>query len=146
MKYSFEIPRKFVNHSNSGESKWTRAKRVELHWSLIAIYWLRARVPAISLPCSVYFVRKGPGKQDDDNIRSTCKSLRDAIANKLVPGQKPGRADSDPRIAWHYSQQSAKKNSMQIIIVEEQLDMFHEKERQRKALDQFFEESQNLGI
>lgn len=127
MKYSFEIPRRFINYSNSGEHWQTRAKRVKLHWSLIAIYWLRAGVPAISLPCSVYFVRKGPLKLDPDNLGSACKSLRDAIANKLVPGLKPGRADNDPRITWHYDQQSAKKNSMEIRIVEEQLDMFSEK-------------------
>lgn len=126
MEYSFEIPRRFINHSNSGEHWSIRNKRVKLHWSLVRIYWLRNRVPAISLPCCIYFVRKGPLKLDPDNLQSACKSLRDAIADKLVPGLKPGRADSDPRITWHYDQESAKKNSMVIRIVENQMDMFED--------------------
>jgi hypothetical protein len=127
MEYSFEIPRTFINHSNSGEHWATRSTRVKLHYSLIAIYWLKGRVGKVNLPCSVYFVRKGPLKLDFDNLGSACKTLRDAIADKLVPGLKPGRADGDPRITWHYSQETAKKNSMLIRIVENQLDMFHEK-------------------
>lgn len=124
MEYSFEIPRRFINHSNSGEHWSTRAKRVKLHWSLIRIYWLRARMPSIYLPCSVYMVRKGPLKLDPDNLQSACKNLRDAIADKLIPGLKPGRADNDKRITWHYGQESAKINSMAIRIVENQWDMF----------------------
>lgn len=44
---------------------------------------------------------------DSDNLPTSLKYIRDAIADKLIPGLAPGRADNDPRLTWVYKQRKS---------------------------------------
>lgn len=53
---------------------------------------------------AVKMIRIAPRELDDDNFIASCKALRDCIADYLVPGLAPGRADNDWRLTFYYSQ------------------------------------------
>jgi hypothetical protein len=60
-----------------------------------------------------------PRKLDTDNLQGAFKWIRDEVANQLVPGKQPGRADDDPRISWEYDQEPlSKKTIMKLQIFE----------------------------
>ena len=59
----------------------------------------------VQLPCTVTLRRCGKRDLDDDNLTGALKYVRDAIAEYLIPGLAPGRADNDRRIAWKYDQE-----------------------------------------
>lgn len=64
----------------------------------------------IKLPCTVKLIRQSPRKLDTDNLPVSMKYIRDAIADHLIPGLAPGRADDDQRLNWQYEQTTAKKS------------------------------------
>jgi hypothetical protein len=64
--------------------------------------------PVIHLPCIIKLTRVAPRALDEDNLIYSFKYIRDYIADQIFPGQKPGRADSDPRLKWEYSQEKSK--------------------------------------
>ena len=41
---------------------------------------------------------------DDDNLQNALKSIRDSIADLILPGMAKGQADGDDRIQWRYDQ------------------------------------------
>ena len=49
-------------------------------------------------------IRVAPRKIDSDNLQFSMKSIRDTIADILIPGKNRGMADSDERITWQYDQ------------------------------------------
>jgi hypothetical protein len=51
---------------------------------------------------------------DFDNLVPSFKFIRDEIANALIPGLLPGRADDDARLSWGYDQQVDKKYSVKV--------------------------------
>jgi hypothetical protein len=73
--------------------------------------------PDIYFPCRVTVTRFAPRPLDaHDNLRMSLKYIVDQIADCLIPGLKPGRADDDPRIEWHYAQQISKFYYVKIEI------------------------------
>lgn len=72
----------------------------------------------LHLPCHVTFIRLAPRVLDSDNLTSAFKHLRDQLADMLIPGLAPGRADGDPRISWSYDQKktTAKLYGVEIIL------------------------------
>lgn len=71
----------------------------------------------IKLPCIVRFTRVSPGHLDEDNLLFSFKSIRDFIADKLIPGLKPGQADGSPKIKWEYLQEKSHKEYAMILEV-----------------------------
>src|SRR5690349_7662272 len=61
-------------------------------------------IPFPKPPCTVTIKRQCARFFDEDNYIYACKGLRDAIADVLIPGRQPGRADGDKRITWIYKQ------------------------------------------
>jgi len=57
------------------------------------------------LPCKIVLTRIGKRLLDEDNLVHAFKGIRDSIADFLIPGLKPGQADSDKRIEWEYAQE-----------------------------------------
>lgn len=57
------------------------------------------------LPCKITLTRVAPRKLDFDNLAFAFKWILDTVCAYLVPGKRPGRADSDERISVNYSQQ-----------------------------------------
>ncbi len=67
-------------------------------------------------PVSITLTRLAPRTLDDDNLVTAFKSIRDRVASLLVPGLRPGRADNNPGIKWHYTQEKNKQYMVKITI------------------------------
>ena len=59
----------------------------------------------IQLPCKVTLISISEREKDFDNFVYSMKFFRDAIADLILPGMPPGRADGDKRITWDYKQE-----------------------------------------
>ena len=82
---------------------------------LVCSEWSRAK-PEITLPCTVTLTRISMFSLDDDNLSYSMKGIRDAVADKLLPGLAKGRADGDKRIDWRYAQEKGKIQKLRIEI------------------------------
>ena len=61
-------------------------------------------IKSIELPCTITLTREAPKLMDYDNYVFACKHLVDVIADMLIPGLAPGRADGDKRLKFEYEQ------------------------------------------
>lgn len=79
------------------------------------------RLDIPEMPITVTLTRYAPRPYDDDNLIPAFKYIRDAISEHIL-GQvdnkkyRPGRADSDPRIKWKYSQEKTVQEENYITI------------------------------
>lgn len=109
------IPIRTVSESNSREhwrEKHVRSK-LQKKWVWHAFNKDRVDIP---LPCIVKLSRHGVRLLDFDNMVTCFKSVRDQVADEIIPGLPPGKADGDPRIKWEYDQKKSKEYSIQIEI------------------------------
>lgn len=106
-RLSYSLPLKIVSESNSTEYWRVKHARHKTQKFAVKISMLSARIPQ-ELPVIVTMTRLARGKLDSDNLQGAFKWIRDQIADHFIPGLKPGRADSDPRITWEYDQLNAK--------------------------------------
>jgi hypothetical protein len=91
-----ELPIRLVSVANVRECWQQRAARTKKHrQAAIAI-------PKHAVPCTVTITRIGPKELDGDNLQSSCKAVRDGIADRL------GVDDRDPRVTWLYAQEKAR--------------------------------------
>ena len=80
------------------------------HWAVVAAarkkvkdrVRLQLRATSVEVPCLVYvkLTRTGPRRMDDDGLRASLKSVRDAVAGYLRID------DGSSLIAWEYAQAS----------------------------------------
>lgn len=62
--------------------------------------------PLIAIPCSIVLTRIAPRSlDDDDNLPTSLKYVRDQVAAEITGDYRPGRADGDKRIKWQYKQE-----------------------------------------
>jgi len=91
------------------QEHWGKAckrKKAQRYWIL---YFFSFHKEPILLPCTVTLTRTGPRFLDkEDNLPMSLKFIKDSIADKLIPGLAPGRADDDPRLEWIYKQEKGK--------------------------------------
>ena len=73
-------------------------------------------IKKITLPCTITLTRIAPRSLDYDNLLNAFKNIRDVIADYIIPGQAPGRSDSDSRINWLYSQEKGQPKTYNIRI------------------------------
>lgn len=103
MRHEIIIPIKTVSESNSRDH-WRvahsrhKSQKAAVRWTLLS------EDLQVDLPCTITLVRCGKRELDDDNLMGALKYVRDAIADYLIPGLAPGRADDDRRIHWKYAQ------------------------------------------
>lgn len=83
---------------------WNRNKKYKRE---ITNRWLLAP-PPVRLPCIVVLTRYSSRQLDYDNLVAGFKGVRDGVADLLLPGLKPGIADSSKNIFWHYEQEPGK--------------------------------------
>lgn len=101
---------KILSEANISEHWGTRKKRHDEQKEAILSQWNKDN-PEISLPCTIHLYRVYPRFLDSgDNLPISLKHCRDTIADLIIPGQKKGRADNDPRLSWEYSQRKPFKN------------------------------------
>ena len=94
---------------------WCRRKRyVDAHKWCVHNAFKNIDIP---FPCRVQLIRYGVKDMDTDNLYASLKSIRDAIADKIIPGLRPGMADGNPGIDWEYSQQRCKKLNAGVMVI-----------------------------
>lgn len=95
-----------VSEANrTGEHWTTRRRRRQIQREALTAAFHGAMLVSwpIPLPCVVTWVRVfdgRSGKQDDDNLRSAFKGLRDDLAARI------GVDDGDPAVVWAYEQKA----------------------------------------
>ena len=112
--HEFTVPIQLVSEMNV-QQHWTkRYKRSKSQKMQIFVEMRNG--PSIPLPCHILLTRYHlDGKaMDFDNLVPSFKFIRDEIANALIPGLLPGRADDDARLSWGYDQQVDKKYSVKV--------------------------------
>lgn len=91
---------------------WRRNKKN--HWQLKIAYINVSKL--VQLPCIVTITRLAPRLWNDDNFIFGCKGIRDSIADLIIPGLAPGRADDSEDIQWIYKQEKCKNKGVRIQI------------------------------
>lgn len=113
----FEIilPVKIYSENNMSQNPWVKRKRTLAQKFCVGIA-LKNRLENVIFPCLVKLIRLSTKPLDPDNLQFSFKAVRDEVANRLIPGLRPGMADGDPRIKWEYEEQKEKGNSLKIEI------------------------------
>jgi len=110
----WKIPIKTVSEANNFEHWRDKYNRHKAQKQWICMYFNRETKP-IPLPCSVTMVRHAKSLLDkEDNLPMSMKWIKDYIADCLIPGLPPGRADNDPRITWKYDQVKSREYFVEI--------------------------------
>lgn len=104
-----------VSEANTHQH-WTKAKkRHDLQKMWVKLLFRSLEEP-VKLPCRIKLVRLGKKKLDSDNLPMSLKWVRDAIADQIIPGLRPGKADDDERITWEYGQEISKDIAVRVEI------------------------------
>jgi hypothetical protein len=116
VKASVTLPLRTKNPNNNREHwrvVWRRSQK-EREQTLM---FVRAAVlrHGIKLPVLVTLTRISAGELDDDNLRSSGKSVRDGVADVF------GIPDNDPRIRFAYAQEKCKPKTYGVRIELESL-------------------------
>jgi hypothetical protein len=84
---------------------------------------LKNLISRLQFPFHVTLTRIAPKFLDYDNWVYTAKGFRDYIADLIIPGLAPGRADHDEKlIQWEYSQTKGNPNQYALMIELSSLD------------------------
>jgi hypothetical protein len=113
------IPIKIVSEANVMEHWRIKSKRKQQQKFQIQMELLNHK---INPPCKVILTRIAPRKLDDeDNLRTALKASKDFVADMLIPGLAPGRADGKSEIAWEFKQEKGKvrEYSLKIELIQE---------------------------
>lgn len=96
------IPLRIQSEANLSEHRMKKHSRLKKQKGIIDLVLKNC---GIKIPCRVVLTRVAPRELDEhDNLRSAFKHVIDAIANVLIPGLKPGRADGSKEIIWEFAQ------------------------------------------
>lgn len=113
----WNIPVKTVSESNMLSEHWRKKyirHKVQKNWICACFKMNKTKIP---LPCTVKMTRIAKRKLDEDeNLRMAFKWIKDYIADQLIPGLAPGRADDSKQIKWEYDQISGEVKEFSIRI------------------------------
>lgn len=116
MRIEITLPIKLVSELNITEH-WTirskRRRRIRLSLFLAFL----PHKDTITLPCCVTLTRVSARSLDEDNLIGAFKSIRDYVADIIIPGLAMGRADVDNRINWIYMQEKGLPKEYRCKIV-----------------------------
>lgn len=105
---SFTVPIEVFNEASGkyANQHWTKKNR--RHW--IQAHQVKEHLQKITkyqgMPITIKLIRISPRTLDaEDNLRYAFKWVKDAIADMLIPGLHPGRADNSKLIVWDYDQE-----------------------------------------
>lgn len=106
-RFALVLPVRTQSLSNMREYWRRRHERSQNERLHTRAAWLKARAQRLAPGemAAVHLVRVGPQLLDDDNLPASLKTIRDELADLLLPGRRAGAADRDPRIRWTYGQQ-----------------------------------------
>jgi len=110
------IPLRIESESNLREHWSKKNKRHKNYFLALTGAWMQQLKETPLLPVTVTLTRVAPRQLDGDNLQAALKKIRDIIADLLVPGLKPGRADGDERIVWKYGQKKGNPKEYALIV------------------------------
>jgi hypothetical protein len=106
-----------VSEANCSESWRDKHARHKIQKAYLAKAFMARVKKKITMPCQVTMVRFAPGLLDaKDNLRYSLKWIADGIAEHITGDYRPGRADDNKEISWHYGQEKSKEYYVKIII------------------------------
>ena len=108
-----KVPVRLISEANNTVHWRVKHKRKKAIKAMLEQYWTKEKV---KLPCEIELVRVAPRRCDGDNNIFSMKFCRDFVADKIIPGLQPGRADDDDRIKWEYSQEKGAPREYGLII------------------------------
>ena len=124
----FEIPIRTISEANCSQH-WTKKSKRHKQQQLFVRLAYAKYVNGLILPCIVTMTRLAPRILDDDNLCSAFKWIRDELSESMLPDKSAtyvarngklkklkGRADSDERITWKYSQEKNTTYGVRIVI------------------------------
>lgn len=106
---SIIVPIRLRSYANIPEHWATKAARQKKQRVIIRLCLKNHDISHFN---SVELIRHAPRKLDDDNLISAFKHIRDCIADLMIPGLAPGRADA--KINFIYAQQKSKEYCIEI--------------------------------
>jgi hypothetical protein len=117
---SFSVPVKILSEANNTDH-WSKKKaRKDETRKKIKLKWLLIGNPEPKLPCIIKITRIAPRELDFDNLVYSMRNITNIIADLLIPGLAPGRADGDKRLKFEYLQRKIPKTySVEIEITTE---------------------------
>lgn len=117
---SFSVPVKILSEANNTDH-WSKKKaRKDETRKKIKLKWLVIGSPTVKLPCIIKITRIAPRELDFDNLVYSMRNITNIIADLLIPGLAPGRADGDKRLKFEYLQRKIPKTySVEIEITTE---------------------------
>lgn len=107
------IPLKIT--SPNTREHWTATHRRRKKEKMIVRSYLKTILKP-KLPVEISIVRIAARRYDDDNMIAGCKTIRDTIADWLLPGMQMGRADDDERLVFTYDQRKGKPHEKAVEI------------------------------
>lgn len=119
MYKQIQISMEVISEANKREH-WAVAHTRHRRQKESITYHLMMHNIARKLPVAITMTRCSPRLLDDDNLVTAFKYVRDAISEYLiydVESKKriaPGRADSDPRLQWTYSQEKCHQKGVKV--------------------------------
>lgn len=120
------LPIRTTPESNSREH-WTKQQKRHKIQKIVVQWQFKFHKEPIPLPCIIKLTRIAPRPLDKaENLPMSFKWITDAIADCLIPGLAPGRADSDPRLNFQFDQEKGNPKEYAIKV-------------------QFYENGQNTG-
>lgn len=109
------IPVKTISEANCSEH-WTKKRKRYAEQKFITYINCNTQINSSILPCQITLTRIAPRTLDTDNLPVSMKWIRDQIADLIVPGLAPGRADNEPKITWKYDQKKGKKGEYLVRV------------------------------
>jgi len=111
----FTLPIRIDSTANISEH-WTASKRrKDRQKNAIKGYWNKSN-QVILIPCKVILTRIAPRTLDLDNLLYSLKGVRDIVADLIIPGLQPGRADASDKIIFEYKQEKGKPKEYALRI------------------------------
>lgn len=87
----------YVQRAGHWTARYQRSAAAKRAWAA-AVVPMPPVCPLVP-PLTVTLTRLGGRMLDDDNLKSSCKHIRDQVARWI------GRDDADPLVAWNYGQE-----------------------------------------
>lgn len=114
----FTVPIKILSEANNSDH-WTkkRVRKDEIRNAIDHAWLVIDDKP--KPPCRILISRIAPRLLDYDNLVYSMRAVTNRIAELLLPGLAPGRADGDARLRFEYAQEKVPKTySLRIKIVQ----------------------------
>lgn len=111
------LPIETVSESNCSEHWRKKHERHRKQKAQIVIAFHQLKINA-KMPCAIRLSRMSPRVLDSDNLVSSLKWIRDAIAEQITGIKIAGRADDHPGIIFEYDQERSPAKGVRIFIYE----------------------------